>query len=137
MIEESGKALLRRLIDARERRDLDKTALSASEAEFREIEADVFELLRSSGIVSTLKLDLGDPYGTVAFLPRETTYGRIIDEDLAIKYYKSRAKLEEYTEIKFGSARINEDVRKALEAGESPPPGVDFTKRRGVTITRK
>lgn len=135
MISEESKAKLRRLMELRTARDEAKKTLEAAEADFREIEADVYESL--DGIQGTLKVDLGDPWGTVSFRTRETYYGRIIDEEAALEHFESRAMVEEVSQPKFVKARINEIVRDHIEQGIDMPPGIDYYPNRGVTITRQ
>jgi hypothetical protein len=119
--------------------EADKAAKSAK-AEFREAEADLFDKLTDpdTGDVRRIPpVDLGPPFGRVAFQARETYYGRIIDEQAALEHFRSKGVLEEVASPKFVMKRINEEVREAIEAGVSPPPGTDFYANRGVTITRQ
>jgi len=137
MISDDAKAQLRRLMEARDRRDRDEVAAKQSEKDYREIEAEVFETLEDSGVKGSIKVDLGEPWGTVSFGARETYFGRIIDEEAALAYYEQRAMLDEITTPKFSKKRINEEVRDAREQGLDMPPGIDWYARRGVTITRQ
>jgi hypothetical protein len=137
LLDDNAKAKLRRLMEARQRRDEDKKAAEASEAEYRDCEADVYEALQESDVQGTIKVDLGDPWGTVSFRTRETLYGRIIDEDKALEYFNQRAMTDEVTTPKFAKKRINEIVRDMHEQGLDMPPGVDYYPNRGVTITRQ
>jgi hypothetical protein len=135
VISEESKAQLRRLMELRQVRDDRKTALKTAEEEYRDAEADTFEALE--GIEGAIKIDLGDPWGTVAFHQRETFFARVIDEEAAASHYKSRGRSEEAFTPKFRMAVLNEDVRDAREQGTDPPPGIDWVPRRGVTITRQ
>jgi hypothetical protein len=138
VISEEAKSKLRRLLELRDKRDNLKTALEKSETDYREAEADVYEAMEESGVKSSIKVDLGAPWGEVGFRPRETYYGRIIDDEKAIKYYEERALIDEVSSPKFVMRRINEEVRDRIEAGNmNMPPGVDYYVRRGVTITRE
>lgn len=134
MISDEDKAKLRRLMEARIKRDEAKQALTLAEDDFREIEAEVYERLQ--GVEGTIKVPLGAPWGTVSFRNRETHYGRIIDDEAALEYFEKRAMLDEITTAKFAKARINEIVREALEGDGEMPPGIDYYADRGVTITR-
>lgn len=134
MISDEDKAKLRRLMEARVKRDEAKSALDLAEGDFREIEAEVYE--RLEGVEGTIKVPLGDPWGTVSFRNRETFYGRIIDDEAALEYFEKRAMLDEVTTAKFAKARINEIVREARETDGEMPPGIDYYAQRGVTITR-
>lgn len=137
MLDDSAKAKLRRLMESRTARDEAKKALDRLEAEFRECEADVYEALDESGMVGTVKVDLGSPWGVVSFRTRETLYGRIIDEEAALAYFEKRAMVDEISAPKFVKRRINEIVRDHHEQGLDMPPGVDFYPNRGITITRQ
>jgi hypothetical protein len=124
-------------MEARTARDEAKRDLEAKEEAFRECEADVFESLSDSGVQGSVKVDLGDPWGVVAFRTRETYFGRIIDEEAALEYFEQRAMIEEISAPKFVKRRINEIVRDCIEQGIDTPPGVDYYPQRGVTITRQ
>lgn len=137
MIDQEDIEQFRRLLELREAKDVADKALKAAKAELDEAEADVYEKLAASPVKGTLKVDLGEPYGVVSFLPRETFYARVLDEDEAIEYFKARAKLEEYTEPKFTMKRLHDEVRTAIEQGASLPPGLDWRADRGVTVTRQ
>lgn len=128
---------LRRLMEARQKRDEDKVAAEASEREYREMEAEVYESLEESQTKGSIKIDLGPPWGTVSFSPRETYFGRIIDKEKAMEHFEQRAMVEEISEPKFAMKRIHEIVRNVQEQGGNMPPGVDYYARRGVTITRQ
>lgn len=127
---------LLRLVEAREKRDLDKAAAERSEKEYRAIEGDVWEALEDSPLKPPYKVDLGE-HGVVRFHPKQTIYGKIIDEDKALEYFEQRAMLDEVTAPKFAKKVINEMVRELHEQGESMPPGVDFSPTRYVQITRQ
>lgn len=137
MIDQAAISALRRLMEARIERDEDAAKAKRSEATYREVEAEVYEQFEDSGTVGTIKVDLGDPFGVVSFRTRETYFGKIVDEDAALEYYEQRAQIDEVTQPKFTMARINEEVRDRIEQGLSMPPGVTFTARRGMTITRQ
>lgn len=128
---------LRRLMETREARDEAKVALEDAEQEYRECEAEVWEAFSDSPIEGALKIDLGPPYGVVTFQPRETYYGRVLDKDVAMDYFENRAMVEDVSEPKFAMARIHEIVRDCLDAGQNPPPGLDFYAKRYVSITRQ
>ena len=135
-----GKAVseFRRLMELRHARDQAKAALETAEKEYREYEADINQMLSESSLQGTLKLDLGEPWGTVSFLPTETYYGKVVDKEKAIEYYERRVMVEEVSEPKFVMARINEEVRQRLEEGQTEmPPGITYVARRGVRITRQ
>jgi hypothetical protein len=129
--------LLRRFMEAREEKDATELAAKKAKETYQEMEADLYEKL-SEGPMSRLNnVDLGPPWGKVSFGARETFYGRVIDEEAALEYFEKRAMIEEVSHPKFTMKRINEIVRDSLEQNQSPPPGLDFYARRGVTVTRQ
>lgn len=137
MIDQAAIDQLRRLMEARIARDEAKALKERTEETYREIEAETYEAFEDSGSVGTVKVDLGEPYGVVSFRTRETFFGKVVDEDAALEYYEQRAQIDEVTQPKFTMARINEEVRDRIEQGMSMPPGITFTARRGMTITRQ
>lgn len=127
----------RRLVELREERDRDKKAAERSEKEYREYEADLFEELEDSPIKGTMKIDLGDDMGVISFQPKETYYGRVIDQNAALDYFEQRALTDEFTSPKIVMARINELVRGCIENGDPIPEGIDYYPKRYISITRK
>lgn len=124
-------------MEARQKRDESKTQLEADEKDYREMEAEVYEALEDNPVQGTVKVDLGEPWGVVSFGPRETYFGRVIDDDEAAEYFEQRAMMDEVSKPKFVMKRINEEVRDRIEQGMKMPPGIDYYARRGVTITRQ
>ncbi len=100
------------------------------------MEQDLYEKLADGPVSRLPNVDLGPPWGKVSFGARETYYGRVIDDEAALAYFEQRAMIEEVSQPKFTMKRINEIVRDSIEQGQSPPPGLDFYARRGVTVTR-
>lgn len=125
-------------MEARVKRDDSKQVAETDEKEYREIEDDVYHALEESGVIGTVKVDLGDPFGVVSFKTRETAYGRVISEDEALEYFENRGLVDDVTAPKFKRKRVSEIVRELLEDGVTEmPPGVDYYYNRGVTITRQ
>lgn len=137
MISQASLSKLRRLMELRAARDELVIAQKESERAYRDAETEVYEELSDAAVVGTVKVNLGEPWGVVSFLPRETYFGKIIDPQKALEHYNDRAMLEEMTEPKFAMKRINEEVRECLEQGSTIPDGLDYYARRGVTITRQ
>jgi hypothetical protein len=135
IISEESLAQLRRLMELREARDTAKVDLTAKEKAFRDAEADAYESL--SVLAGSLKINLGDPWGTVQFSPRETHFGRVYDKEAARRYFEDQMMTAAIAEPTFVRKRLNEIVRDCREQGIKPPPGVDWTTNRGVTITRQ
>lgn len=144
IVSDDAKAKLRRLMEARTARDEAKKSLESAEADFREVESEVFEALEElldpndpNAKRSALKVHLGEPWGTVSFRSRETRFGRIIDEEAALEYFEQRQMIDEIMAPKFAKKRISEIVRDHYEQGLDMPPGLDYYTQRGVTITRQ
>jgi hypothetical protein len=142
MLDADDISRLRRLMELREAKDEAEKDAKAKAKEFREAEADLFEILTDpdTGDIRRIPpVDLGEPFGRIAFQARETPFGRIIPgmEQEAMDYFRERHVLEEFTEPKFAKKRLNELVRERLEDNGQMPPGIDFYHSRGVTITRQ
>lgn len=127
----------RRLMELRQERDVADKAAKTAEKEYRDAEADLYEMMEEGGAVGTQKVDLGQPWGVVSFLNRTTYFGRIVDQDKALEHYLNRGMGDEVSAPKFVMRRINDEVRDCLEQGKDMPPGVDYYSRRGVTITKQ
>lgn len=137
MIDQDAVDKLRRLMEAREKRDTAKTAAESAEKEYREIEAEVHEALSEGPVDRLNNVDIGPPWGKVSFHAKTTTYGRIIDAEKAQEYFEGRAMVDEIIEPKFAAARVNEIVRELDERDAPMPPGVDYYKRRYIQITQQ
>ena len=142
MLDSSDISQLRRLMELREASDEAEKAAKSAKAAFREAEAELFDKLtdpETGDIRRIPPVDLGPPFGRVAFSARETYYGRVIPgkEQEAIDYYTQRGVIKEVAAPKFVMKRINEEVREKIEGGQPMPPGIDFYANRGVTITRQ
>lgn len=133
---------MRRFVELREKRDELAEAYKVAKEEYAELEAEVWDELAPDDPNSpdyklgAIKVPLGQPWGTITFQPRETIYGRIIDDEAALEHYDQRAMLDDVSAPKFVMARINEEVREKKENGEAMPPGVDYYAKRFVSITR-
>lgn len=129
---------LRRLMELRQKRDELGKAHDEAKKDYKEAELDLFEKLTDpeTGAIRRIPpVDLGEPFGRVAFQARETTYGRIIDDVLAREYFQSHGMTDVLMEPKFKKKRLNEIARDVDEQQVEPPPGFDWYKDRGVTVT--
>ena len=135
------KAAFRRLMELREKRDDAKQALKDAESDYREFEAELWERLTEDGTLSTkeatVRVPLGDPWGTVTFSPRETFYGKIANPRRAMEYLEERQMTDEFTEPKFVERQVNGLIRDCIENEVDLPDGFDFYARRYMTITRQ
>lgn len=137
MISEEALTKLRRLMEAREKRDVSKKEAERAEKDYREIEAEVHEELADGPVDRLNNIDLGPPWGKVSFHAKETIYGRVIDPEAALEHFEGRAMVDEMTNPKFVMARVSEVVREAKEAGENMPPGLDYYPKRYIQITKQ
>lgn len=128
-------AQLRRLMELRDAKDQTAVTATKAAAAYKEAEAAAFESL--SGIKGSIKPDLGPPWGYVQFSARETHFGRVYDASAAKKYFQEMKMTSAMSEPKFVKKRLNEIARQCREQGTVPPPGIDWTTNRGVTITRQ
>jgi hypothetical protein len=135
--EEIVASKFRRLVELREKRDQTKTAADNAEKQYRVYETELFDELEEGPGEGTRRFDLGAPHGVVAFTPRETRFGRLLDADKAIEYFEETDLVEEMTKPGIEKRKLNEWVRELLEQGKPMPPGVDFYVNRGITISKK
>jgi hypothetical protein len=139
MLSNDDISTLRRLMELRAERDELEQAAKNAKAAYQEAEDDLYEQLTEGPVDRLNNVDLGEPWGKVSFRTRETFFGRIIpgEEEKALAHYEQRAMMDEVTAPKFVMKRINEEVRDCIEQGISPPPGIDWYARRGITVTRQ
>ncbi len=135
LLSEQTLSQLRRLMELRDAKDQTKLAATKASQAYTDAENAVFESL--SGIKGSIKPDLGPPWGYVQFSARETHYGRVYDPLAAKKYFEEVKMTSAMSEPKFVKRRLNEIARECREHGTTPPPGIDWTTNRGVTITRQ
>lgn len=137
MLDDKAKLKLRQLMEARERKDKALIEEKAAKKNLKEVEADVYDALRESGIVGAIKVDLGEPWGMVRFHTRTTDYADVIDDEKLLAWLKERGELEAYSRPELAKGLLNEYVRNLKEAGSSFPPGLSYRESRGVTVTRQ
>lgn len=127
---------LRRFMEIRDRRDQLRVELKTAEEEYRDAEADLYEVLRT--IKGKVKVDLGEPWGWTGFGGSETVYATVHNEAEALEYYSKLASTAAVAGPKLKMGILNSEVRTALETPGTPlPPGVGWTKKRVVSVTRQ
>lgn len=126
----------RRLLELRDVRDETKAAADESEEEYRNCEAELYEEWEDSPLKGRRRIDLGEPYGTVAFTPTKTVFGRILDADKALEYFENHGLTGSMTKPSIAKARLNELAKERVEQGQPMPDGVDWYANRRITITR-
>lgn len=131
---------LRRLMELRHKKDELTKAADNAKKECKEAELELFEKLTDpeTGDVRRIPpVDLGEPWGRVAFQARETTYGRVINEKEARQYFEAHGMTDVLTAPKFVKKRLNEIARDVDEQQAELPPGFDWYKDRGITVTQQ
>jgi hypothetical protein len=136
LISEEVKSKLRRLLEARDKHALLDRQAKDAKKDLDEIELDVFEMFTDAGIVGTVPVPLGPPYGVVKFRTRETPHATVADPDKLLEHFEQRAQVEEVSAPHFVKRRLNEIVRDVLDHGGNLPPGLTYYTNRGMTITR-
>lgn len=127
----------RRLVDLRRKRDATAKAASTAEKKYDEAEKDFWESLDDEE-QSSVTLELGDGYGKVQLVRRETVTARVIDEDAAVAALEDEGLAEGFLGgPKIRKKALNEHVRDLLQSQQALPDGVDFNARRYIAITFK
>jgi hypothetical protein len=137
MLGEDIAAKLRRLDEARRERDELDAAAKQAKNTYNAIEAEVWEELEESSLEPPYKIRVGDE--VVTFHPQETIYGRVLDEEKARAWIEEQGEDDVYINHKeeFVGQRLNALVRGHLERRKPLPPGIDFTPKRYVKISRQ
>lgn len=129
------KAVLRRFLELRDARDDAEAALKTAKKAHDEAEQELHEMLES-GVDGTLKIDLGEPYGKVSFLPQQTIYSNVINERKIQDYLEERQMTDDYSKPGLVKGRLNELAREIEEGTHEPVPGLEHYKKRYVRVTR-
>jgi hypothetical protein len=129
------KAVLRRFLELRDAKDEADAAAKEAKKEHDEAEQELHSLLQE-GVEGTLKIPLGEPYGTVSFLPQETIYSNVINERKLTMYLEERQMTDEYSKPALAKGRLNELAREIEEGTHEPVPGLEHYKKRFVRVTR-
>jgi hypothetical protein len=128
-------AKLRRFLELRDAKDETEAAAKAAKKAHDDAELELHQIL-SEGVDGTLKVPLGDPYGTVSFLPQVTKTANILNDRTLEAYLEERQMMDEYSKPQLVKGRLNEMVRDFEERGEPMPPGLEMYKKRYVRVTR-
>ncbi len=82
--------------------------------------------------------DLGEPYGKVQFQKQSTIRSTIVDKEAALRSVTEAGLADAVIDDRaFRKKPLNDDVKERLRNGEPLLDGVDFTRTKYVTITRK
>src|ERR1017187_1824600 len=83
------KARFQRLLELREERDIAAERAKKTEIAYREAESELYEAIEEAAIRGRISFDFGAELGTARFQLRSTTFGRIIDKDVALSALKA------------------------------------------------
>jgi len=136
-VSERIDTLARKLVDKKEAKDRTASAAKKAEEEFKSVQELIWDHMDDQGL-TTLTIDLGDPYGKVQFQKRETIRGIVKDPVKAAESLKALG-LEDALlgEPKVHQRALSEHVRDWLASGQTIPDGIDFNPTRYVSVTRK
>lgn len=134
LISPAVKAALRRFLELRDKMNETAEAAKTAKQEHDEAELELHDML-SEGIEGTLKVPLGEPYGTVSFLPQGTKTANVINEEKLKAYLAEHGLTEEYSTEGLVKGRLNEMIRDYDERGEQYPPGLEKFTKRYVRVT--
>lgn len=135
MIAEELQQKFRRLYEERVARDEAKTKYDKLKDDYDEHEQELWDEVEESPLSGAIKIDLGEPYGTITFQAKETHYGRILDNEKALEAFEQSARVDELTEPKIAMARLHEYVRECVDGNMPLPDGVDWYAKRYISIT--
>lgn len=129
---------LRRLLAAREKHaKLDKQTKAAKE-KLDAAEIEVHEAFEADGVKGQLKIDVGEPWGVVAFQPGQTIYANVYDPEAYEKWVrKNRRGRELLGEPQVRKKPLNQLIRRMLQQRGRMPDGVEHRRTRYITVTRQ
>jgi hypothetical protein len=136
-VSESARTLARRLVKAQEDTERAKNLAKQLEAAAKDAQEAFWDRMDDEGD-TTRTMDLGEPYGKVQFVKRETPRARVLSKDVARAAIREAGLDEALLEdAAIRQAALNDYVREWLRSGEPLPAGIDVSFSRYVTITRK
>lgn len=124
----------RKLVDARRANDKAQKAAEKTKAVKDEVEEALFEAMDEQSLKS-VTLDLGPGYGKKQFTGRQTIYSRIFNDTAAIQAFKDEGLEAEMLKPGFNKTPLNQLVKDRIKRGQPLPPGVDYSRSTGITIT--
>jgi hypothetical protein len=131
------RALVRDLIDKRRAADKAKEAQVEAYRERDEAEAALFDYQEEHKLPG-VDVELGEGYGTYHSKRRATDYARVLNEDALLQWANENARTEElFGPSKVRKKPLNQMVRDAQRLHQRLPDGVDWSTKRGITLTRK
>jgi len=123
--------LTRRLLELEERYDTEKKKLSEIYDQKEKMELSLYERMKDVGIDQFRTAE----FGLISLANR--LYGKITDMSVAEEWLKENGLFDEVLRLKPIAARINELLKKRIEAGQSIPPGFDYSLTRTINHQAK
>lgn len=131
-------APFRRLMAAREKHEDARKAAEKAANDLAEAEDYVYTLLAASPIKDEVKIDCGDPYGTVGFTAGGGIFGRVLDKDAAIRSLTASGHDDILVRNRsISQKRLNEFMRTVDETNGPVPDGLDYYTKRSVKVANK
>lgn len=123
--------LTRRLLELEERYAIEKKKLSEIYEQKEKLELELYESMKNVGIDQFRTAE----FGLISLANR--LYGKIINMNMAEKWLKKEGLFNEVLQLKPVVARVNEMLKKRIEAGEAIPPGFDYSLTRTISHRAK
>lgn len=135
VIDPRAIAKLRRLIAAREKVDELEVALEAAKKDKDILDSEVWDMLNEAPMRPPFKFIIDGE--EIIFHNKTTPYGKILDYDKAYEWAREKGWDEALNEDRFVMARVNEEIRERIDDNAEMPPGIGYTEKRWVAITRQ
>lgn len=126
----------RRYLEAEERASELEAAAKDARDEANDLQREFWDRLDEDA-TPTVTCDLGEPHGRVQFQRRETIRATILDKDAAAVALREEGHDYMLEPVGFRKQPLNQEVRERLRSGRALPDGVDFSRTRYVTISRR
>lgn len=126
----------RRLLELRDENDRAQREAKAAKAALDDYEMEFWSELEDLGLKS-VSLELGPPYGSVRLERRERRDSRVLDLRSLTEWVIAEGYAAELLRDEPRKAVLNQFVRTRTENGQPLPPGLDFTTKRYVSVTKK
>ncbi len=123
--------LTRRLLELEDRYAEESKKVAELYAEKEKKELELYESMKNVGIDQFRTAE----FGLISLANR--LYGKITDLDLAEKWLKKEGLFDEVMKLAPKMARLNELIKKRIEAGEAIPPGLDYSLTRTISHRAK
>jgi hypothetical protein len=136
MADERLETLARRVLEARaDYEKKHKVKVSAEKAKAK-AEAELADTMEKQKLPS-IKIELGDPWGTQEFGRRKKTLSSVFDKEAFIKWCKENHHETAYLGSEPRKAPLNALVKEYDENGQELPPGVEPRITKYVQVTQR